>query len=195
MSITTYKDFYITTEEPVGSGGIMLYNNIIIGADKLDSLTQNITAGIPSLSGAIDEVASTVDQNFGVTTAAISAINVEFSGIFPILPGMVIDYAGASAPTGYLLCDGSTYNASSYPNLYAIIGTTYGTGGAGTFNVPDCRGAGTISTNPSPIGTINTNGYIPTRTVSDTVGSAYLVSVSGDTLVPGFIVFNKIIKT
>lgn len=53
----------------------------------------------------------------------------------------ILDYAGATAPGGYLLCDGSAVSRTTYSALYAIISTTYGTGnGSTTFNVPDFRG-------------------------------------------------------
>jgi microcystin-dependent protein len=57
------------------------------------------------------------------------------------LPGEVVDYAGATPPTGWLNCDGQAYLRSQYPALFAAIGTLYGAGdGSTTFNVPDCRG-------------------------------------------------------
>ena len=45
---------------------------------------------------------------------------------------------GATAPEieGTLACDGATYTQAQYPDLFAVIGTTYGTDGAGTFKVP-----------------------------------------------------------
>lgn len=55
--------------------------------------------------------------------------------------GTIIDYAGAVAPTNYLLCYGQAVSRTDYAELFAAIGTTYGSGnGATTFNVPDCRG-------------------------------------------------------
>ena len=59
--------------------------------------------------------------------------------------GALMPYAGASAPTGYLLCDGSSVSSSSYLALHAVISNTYGgsayTGaGALSFNLPDLRG-------------------------------------------------------
>lgn len=56
-------------------------------------------------------------------------------------PGIVWPYAGSSAPTGFLLCYGQAISRTTYANLYAVIGTTYGTGdGSTTFNLPDLRG-------------------------------------------------------
>lgn len=45
-----------------------------------------------------------------------------------------------SAPTGYLICDGSAVSRTTYAALFAVIGTTYGVGdGSTTFNLPDLR--------------------------------------------------------
>jgi microcystin-dependent protein len=55
--------------------------------------------------------------------------------------GVIMDFAGSAAPTGYLLCDGTAYSRTTYSALYAAIGTTWGAGdGSTTFNVPDLRG-------------------------------------------------------
>jgi microcystin-dependent protein len=56
--------------------------------------------------------------------------------------GSLFPYAGSSAPTGYLLCDGSAVaRTGTYAALFAVIGTTYGSGdGSTTFNLPDLRG-------------------------------------------------------
>ena len=50
-------------------------------------------------------------------------------------------YAGSSAPTGYLLCDGAAISRSTYSTLFGLLATTYGSGdGSSTFNIPDLRG-------------------------------------------------------
>jgi microcystin-dependent protein len=55
--------------------------------------------------------------------------------------GTVVDYAGSTAPTGWLLCYGQAVSRTTYADLFAVIGTTYGAGdGSTTFNVPDLRG-------------------------------------------------------
>jgi microcystin-dependent protein len=54
--------------------------------------------------------------------------------------GALLDYAGTSAPTGWLGCDGSAVSRTTYANLFTAIGTTWGVGdGATTFNLPDFR--------------------------------------------------------
>lgn len=71
-------------------------------------------------------------------------------------PGMIKPFAGTTVPTGYLLCDGSAVSRTTYADLFAAIGTTYGSGdGSTTFNLPNfsykqignsiaCKGDGKI---------------------------------------------------
>lgn len=54
--------------------------------------------------------------------------------------GIVQEYAGATPPSGWLLCDGSSLLRTDYPDLFAAIGTKYGSADGLHFNVPDCRG-------------------------------------------------------
>jgi microcystin-dependent protein len=57
-----------------------------------------------------------------------------------IATGSIIMYGGSSAPTGYLLCDGSSQLQASFAALFAVIGTTYGSADGTHFNLPDLRG-------------------------------------------------------
>jgi microcystin-dependent protein len=60
-------------------------------------------------------------------------------GAVPI--GVVNPFAGATAPSGWLLCAGQAVSRSQYSGLFAVISTTYGAGdGSTTFAVPDLRG-------------------------------------------------------
>ncbi|MCI0636528.1 MAG: phage tail protein [Actinobacteria bacterium] len=54
--------------------------------------------------------------------------------------GSIIAYGADAAPTGWLLCDGSAVSRTTFADLFAVIGETYGVGdGSTTFNVPDLR--------------------------------------------------------
>lgn len=56
-------------------------------------------------------------------------------------PGTVKNFAGSTAPNGWLLAYGQAVSRTTYAALFAAIGTTYGTGdGSTTFNLPDVRG-------------------------------------------------------
>lgn len=54
--------------------------------------------------------------------------------------GSIVGYGGVSAPTGWLLCDGSSVLRATYPDLFTAIGTAYGTADGTHFNIPDFRG-------------------------------------------------------
>lgn len=57
--------------------------------------------------------------------------------------GSVTMFAASTAPAGWLLCDGSDISRTTYADLFAIIGETYGAGdGSTTFTLPDMRGKG-----------------------------------------------------
>lgn len=61
------------------------------------------------------------------------------------LVGEIIEYGGATAPAGWLLCDGAAISRAVYSNLFAILGTVHGAGdGATTFNLPNKTGKVTI---------------------------------------------------
>lgn len=60
---------------------------------------------------------------------------------FALPAGVVLEFAGSTAPAGYLLCFGQEVSRSTYAALFAAIDTAFGPGdGASTFNVPDRRG-------------------------------------------------------
>ena len=81
-------------------------------------------------------------------------------GVSPI--GSVTAFAGSSAPTGWLLCNGGTVSQATYADLYALIGTTYGPAAGGNFTLPDLRGRTAVG--------VNTATYL--TTLGATIGSA-----------------------
>ena len=55
--------------------------------------------------------------------------------------GTIQSHAASSAPSGWLICDGSAISRTTYSDLYSIVGTTWGSGdGSTTFAIPDLRG-------------------------------------------------------
>ena len=55
--------------------------------------------------------------------------------------GTVIAFAGAVAPSGWLLCNGSAISRTTYSALFTAIGSAHGSGdGSTTFHLPDYRG-------------------------------------------------------
>lgn len=52
--------------------------------------------------------------------------------------GQIIQFAGSTIPEHFLVCDGSAVSRTTYSDLFAVIGTSYGIGdGSSTFNLPD----------------------------------------------------------
>jgi microcystin-dependent protein len=62
------------------------------------------------------------------------------TGIEGIPTATIVPWSDSAVPSGFLECDGSAVSRSTYADLFAIVGTTYGSGdGSTTFNVPDLQ--------------------------------------------------------
>ena len=69
--------------------------------------------------------------------------------------GTISPFGGSSVPSGYLLCNGQAVNRTTYAELFAVIGTAFGTGdGNTTFNVPDLREAVPVGSGKNGTATI-----------------------------------------
>jgi microcystin-dependent protein len=56
--------------------------------------------------------------------------------------GSITAYTAAVSPVGWLICDGAEISRITYAGLFAVIGTTFGTGdNSTTFNLPNYQGA------------------------------------------------------
>jgi microcystin-dependent protein len=79
------------------------------------------------------------------STTVVSNLNADMvdgkhASDFAIPVGTIMMWAGSTAPTGWLLCNGAAVSRTTYSDLFAVISTTYGTGnGSTTFNVPDLQ--------------------------------------------------------
>ena len=79
-------------------------------------------------------VAPTAAVGTNTTQVATTAFVQAFG-----IPGEIKMWPTASAPTGYLLCDGSSVSTTTYATLFAVVGYTFGGSGA-SFTLPDYRG-------------------------------------------------------
>ena len=74
-------------------------------------------------------------------TERVNVLIRDYNTALGLPAGVVLPFAGATAPDGFLLCYGQAVSRASYADLFSAIGTTYGAGdGSTTFNVPDLRG-------------------------------------------------------
>lgn len=120
-----------------GTGGFLKLDGTNSPSADID-MAGNDLAGLPTAA-----IPSTGGDDLAVSRAQLRAAFALPSGIF--LPFG----SAAAAPAGWLLCDGTSYETTAYPTLYAAIGYTYGND-SGKFRVPDLRngrspvGAGTV---------------------------------------------------
>ena len=71
--------------------------------------------------------------------------------------GSITQYAGSSAPSGWLLCDGSNISRTTYSALFSVISTTYGVGdNSTTFGIPDLQNRLPIGKGSGNFATLNT---------------------------------------
>ena len=74
-------------------------------------------------------------------TERVNVLIRDYNTLLRVPSGCVMPFAGATPPDGWLLCYGQAVSRTSYSDLFAAIGTTYGAGdGSTTFNLPDLRG-------------------------------------------------------
>lgn len=135
---------------------------------------------IGKISGALKPSASA-----GVGDEALRALGTGANQATPgndarlasarLLPtGAVTAFAGAAAPAGYLLCDGSEASRDGYSALFAVLGSTYGSGnGSTTFNVPDLRGR-------SPVGDDGTAGRMLSGARGEVGGEEFHTLTGGE---------------
>ena len=87
---------------------------------------------------ALNENPNVADIN-KVTDDDMNEIKTTINTNTPV--GCINLYAGSTAPTGWLICDGSAVSRTTYADLFNAIGTSYGAGdGSTTFNVPNLKG-------------------------------------------------------
>lgn len=113
------------------------------------TLTSNIISGksepFPNVSKKTDYVLTyRASEASGASSGLLKQTRDTFVGDLGVPIGTILPYAGANAPYGYLLCDGSEVERTKYSDLFDVIGTTYnGTAalvGVGTYRLPDLRG-------------------------------------------------------
>jgi len=84
----------------------------------------------------------------------VLAANGAWVAAVSIPSGTVVMYGAAAAPSGWLVCNGAAISRTTYANLFAVIGTSFGVGdGSTTFNLPNFlgyfpRGANTTGSGP-----------------------------------------------
>jgi microcystin-dependent protein len=139
---------------------------IIIGSSS--STTQTATHNAKSTFTQIPKcaISSSGDAddliNYATLDARIAFYQPSFNPV-----GTIITFAGTSAPTGYLLCDGTLYSQFTYPSLFSVIFNTYG-GSFPNFRVPNTQGIFISSSGSQTLNSVSYSRTIGTRQ-NDTV--------------------------
>lgn len=107
---------------------------------RFDTIIQFNAGDTFELYGTMNFGGATNYQTAEIVAQRIPASAVVIPSGSGIPAGVVHEYAGTTAPSGYLMCDGSSLDRVIYANLFAAIGTAHGAPSGSTFNLPDYRG-------------------------------------------------------
>ena len=178
----------ISTSGQVSGGSIYTSGQIsgasVIASGPVTASTVSATSITATTTATSERFIST--QTTGTapltvaSTTAVTNLNADLldgqHGTVYAPTGMMAPFAGSSSPTGWLLCDGSPQLKVSYPDLWALIGSTYGTATLTQFYLPDLRGriptgldnmGGTDATRLSVANTLGGSGGVQTVTLTD----------------------------
>lgn len=148
-----------STAVPVTKGGTGV-TSIAVNSVILGNGTSNVQTISPGSAGNV------LTSDGTTWTSSIS---------FYAPPGCVIQFAGSTAPSGWLFCDGSAISRTTYANLFSTIGILYGAGdNVNTFNLPDLR-------DRVPIGKSSTK-VLATTGGSSTLTPSGSISIAGTSL-------------
>jgi microcystin-dependent protein len=108
------------------------------------------------------------------------------SGVEGINTGVIVPWSASSVPSGFLECNGSNVSRSTYSALFAVIGTTYGSGdGSSTFGLPDLQDNVVVGKSNNKAlastggaNTVTSTGNVAGSTANATLSTAQLASHS-----------------
>ena len=90
-----------------------------------------------------------------------------------LLVGTIMPWAKSNQPTGFLYCDGSPVSRTDYADLFALVGTTFGSGnGSSTFNLPDFQDRSAIGASNNRAFASKNSTALADKTPNVTFGSA-----------------------
>lgn len=128
---TTYNSSSLPSSDTLSTD----LNAVEVAHNNLD--TESFTKdGAKAMTGDLDMGGNTITNLNEPVADDDAARKVDASPV-----GAVTQFAGAVAPTSWLLCRGQEISRVTYADLFAIIGETYGAGdGSSTFLLPDIQG-------------------------------------------------------
>ena len=135
-----YESSILKSTSPIQAGSVIATNTLGLGSNLFTVPTGSSPSSTSYLTGN-SGVLSWKDET-SLSTSILGQITSISPGILnQIIPvGTIIAYSGATIPTGWKECDGSIISSVTYPELYALLGTTYGSLG----KLPDLKGRSII---------------------------------------------------
>lgn len=123
---------FVANKQPLDAA-LTSFSGLVGAADKVAYFTAADVLALMTVTAFARTVLDDADAATACTTLGLAWCNNAY--------GMVVAFAANVTPTGWLKCNGAAVSRTTYANLFARIGTTYGAGdGSTTFNLPDLRG-------------------------------------------------------
>lgn len=141
------------------------------------SVTQVVTVTGPT-TFVLTAFATATNQ---IETAEFSFSNIPNAATTIMPTGSIIAWAGPmnALPPGWLLCDGTPYPISTYPELAALLGAAYGNGQGATFLVPDMVNRFVVGASGNSAAAAQTSGPADSHTHGISAGFAQITTNSG----------------
>ena len=117
--------------------------------DGTNNITPGVTGVLPVANGgtgnttgsatkATQDGSGNIITSTYATKSELTELEDKVDSLTDIPIGSIIWFAGKTAPSGFLICNGGTISRITYSALFNIIGTTYGSGdGSTTFGLPN----------------------------------------------------------
>lgn len=173
---STSGAFSTTVGVSNGSGGALGNTVVVAQGATMNLFSDGTNVVVRALTGPNSATPGNLMSFADATGGVAQDSGVQASALVP--SGALLGFAGASAPTGWLMCDGSSYSAGIYPALFAAIGYTYG-GSGSNFNVPDLRGR-VLAGNDSATGRLNASGQFTNAAPGAAGGEGAHTLVTGE---------------
>ena len=163
MPIDVVDEFHVNRRVKIIDGqGATLYGRVTSSAFNSPNT---------SLSFEFDSGSLGSGNPTSVSYGIISATNTSLPSVVPT--GTILMTGGASADSGYFICDGTAYSRTTYSALFTKIGVAFGVGdGSSSFNIPNLQAK-------FPLGKSGSHGL-------GTTGGAFAQTPSGSVSQPTF---------
>jgi len=156
QSITETNTSYLANLQYVRDWIAQAYSGFMVIINPI--FTGTMTGSNITLTGELSVPTITSNTNFTeIPTITVGSTIYNVSTVpAGTIKGLI---SNISPPAGYLLCNGASYLSTDYPNLYSVIGNTYG-GSGSSFNVPNFESYFPIGGNSSNANGTATSNYV-----------------------------------